>query len=90
MPFLIPLISSVVSSAHNRIASRLLNALPTKPHRSVVPSFLNCQSPSMAASKESLRKVLAEKLSAVEAHGNVLGFRKRKQLSHIPILLDKI
>ncbi|KAK8564020.1 hypothetical protein V6N13_005763 [Hibiscus sabdariffa] len=81
MRFLIPLISSAVSSAHNRIASRLLNALPTKPQRSAVPPFLNCQPPSMAASEESLRKALAEKLSAVEAHGNAVRALKAAKAS---------
>ncbi|KAK8613313.1 hypothetical protein V6N13_101078 [Hibiscus sabdariffa] len=81
MRFLIPLISSSVSSGGNRVASRLLNALSAKPQRSAVPSLFNCLPPSMAASEESLRKALAEKLSAVEAQGNAVRALKAAKAS---------
>ncbi|TYI33490.1 hypothetical protein ES332_A04G136900v1 [Gossypium tomentosum] len=72
MRFLIPLISSSITSGHYRITSRLLSAHLTKPQLSTLHPFFNYQPPSMAASEESLRKALAEKQSAVEAHGNAV------------------
>ncbi|TYJ40300.1 hypothetical protein E1A91_A04G130400v1 [Gossypium mustelinum] len=72
MRFLIPLISSSITSGHSRITSRLLSAHLTKPQLSTLHPFFNYQTPSMAASEESLRKALAEKQSAVEAHGNAV------------------
>ncbi|KAK8617367.1 hypothetical protein V6N13_080283 [Hibiscus sabdariffa] len=77
MRFLIPLISS----GRNRVASRFLNALSAKPQRSTLPSLFNSQPPSMAASEESLRKALAEKLSAVEAQGNAVRALKAAKAS---------
>ncbi|MBA0726732.1 hypothetical protein Golax_002540 [Gossypium laxum] len=81
MRFLIPLISSSITSGHYRIISRLLSAHLTKPQRSTLPPFFNCQPPSMAASEESLRKALAEKQSAVEAHGNAVRALKAAKVS---------
>ncbi|MBA0601512.1 glycine--tRNA ligase, mitochondrial 1 [Gossypium raimondii] len=81
MRFLIPLISSSITSGHYRIISRLLSAHLTKPQRSTLPPFFNCQPPSMAASEESLRKALAEKQSAVEAHGNAVRALKAAKAS---------
>ncbi|KAE8702379.1 Glycine--tRNA ligase [Hibiscus syriacus] len=78
MHFIITLISSSISSGHNRVASRLLTA---KPQRSTVPPFFNRQPPSMAGSEESLRKALAEKLSAVEAQGNAVRALKAAKAS---------
>ncbi|KAL4347044.1 hypothetical protein GQ457_17G005580 [Hibiscus cannabinus] len=77
MRFLIPLISS----GRNRVASRFLNALSAKPQRSTLPSLFNSQPPSMAASEESLRKALAEKLSAVESQGNAVRALKAAKAS---------
>ncbi|KAG8500598.1 hypothetical protein CXB51_004230 [Gossypium anomalum] len=81
MRFLIPLISSSITSGHYRITSRLLSAHLTKPQRSTLHPFFNCQPPSMAASEESLRKALAEKQSAVEAHGNAVRALKAAKAS---------
>ncbi|KAE8660891.1 Glycine--tRNA ligase 1 [Hibiscus syriacus] len=81
MRFIIPFISSSISSGHNRVASRLLNSLSANSQRSTVPSFFNCQPPPMAASEESLRKALVEKLSAVEAQGNAVRALKAAKAS---------